>query len=268
MSMAAGLGTRRAACYHVIMFAWPGSRRDRLTVLAGLVLPLALTAVLVPVRTRFANTEAALLLMVAVVGVAALGNRLAGLLAALSAAVWFDFFLTRPYERFTITRAADIETTVLILVIGIAVTEIAVWGRRQHLAATRRAGYLAGINAAAEAIAAGKSPPAVVDQVCEGLTQLLGLRACQFEYGVAGLGKPARLLHNGVVMAGNREQDVPRDGLPADTELLVEAGGILQGRFMLQALPGSCPALEIRLVAIALADQVGAALASSQPATQ
>ena len=38
---------------------------------------------------------------------------LAEVLAAVSAAVWFGFFLTVPYERFTITRAADIETTVL-----------------------------------------------------------------------------------------------------------------------------------------------------------
>ena len=66
-------------------------------------------------------------------------DRLAGILAAVSAAAWFDFFLTRPYERFTITRTADLETTVLILVIGVAVTELAVWGRRQHLAASRRA---------------------------------------------------------------------------------------------------------------------------------
>src|SRR2546428_173356 len=83
----------------------------------------------------------------AVVAVAATGYRPAGFLAAASAAAWFDFFLTRPYERFTITRREDIETTVLLLVLGIAVTEIAVWGRRQHAAASRRAGYLDGINA-------------------------------------------------------------------------------------------------------------------------
>jgi hypothetical protein len=47
-------------------------------------------------------------------------------LAALSAAVWFGYVLTRPYERFIITRRADIEATVLLLVIGMAVTELAV----------------------------------------------------------------------------------------------------------------------------------------------
>ena len=131
--------------------------RDRLAVVAGVAAPLAVTALLVPFRSSFPNTDAALALMLVVVAVAASGYRLAGILAAVSAAAWFDFFLTRPYERFTITRPADIETTVLLLVIGVAVTEIAVWGRRQHLAASRRAGYLDGISGAAQAVAAGGS---------------------------------------------------------------------------------------------------------------
>jgi K+-sensing histidine kinase KdpD len=132
----------------------PGSlTRDRLAVLAGVAAPLALAAVLVPFRAGFPNTDAALA-MVVVVAVAANGDRLAGVLAAVSTAVWFDFFLTQPYERFTITRRTDIETTVLLLVIGAAVTEIAVWGRRHYAIANRRAGYLDGINNAARAVAA------------------------------------------------------------------------------------------------------------------
>jgi hypothetical protein len=47
----------------------------------------------------------------------------------------------RPYERFTITRRTEIETIVLLLVIGVAVTKIAVWGRRHYAIASRRAGY-------------------------------------------------------------------------------------------------------------------------------
>ena len=236
--------------------------------LAAFVIPLAVTAVLVPFRTQFPNTDAALVLIFAVVVVAANGYRLAGIIAAISAAIWFDFFLTRPYERFSITRSTDIETTVLILIIGVAVTEVAVWGRRQHLAATRRAGYLAGINAAAEAVAVGHSPPALIDEVCERLTHLLSLRSCTFQYGVAGLGRPARLQHDGRVTAGDVNWDVARDGLPteANTELLVESGGILRGRFLLTPAPDSRCTLEQRLVAIALADQIGAALAASQAA--
>lgn len=244
--------------------------RDRLAMLAGLLAPVALAAILVPFRPSIPNTDAALAMILVVVAVAANGYRLAGILAALSVAVWFDFFLTRPYETFSITRRTDIETTVLLLVIGVAVTEIAVWGRRQHTAASRRAGYLDGINSAAQAVAAGGSAPALTEQVTGQLTQLLSLQSCSFQYGVAGVGRPARLRHDGSVAIGERAWDVDAGGFPAscDTELLVESGGMFQGRFLMTPAPDARPTLEQRLLAVALADQVGAALATSHPVDQ
>jgi K+-sensing histidine kinase KdpD len=243
-----------------------GFVRRYLAILIGLAAPLALTAILVPFRTSFPNTDAALALILVVVAVAAFGSRSAGMVAAVSAAVWFDFFLTRPYERFSITRASDIETTVLILVIGVAVTEIAVWGRRQQLAATRRAGYLAGINLAAGSVAVGGSASALIDDVSHRLVRLLAVRECHFEYGVAGLGRPARLRQDGQVVTTDQQVlAVERDGLPATTELLVENHGVLRGRFLLTAEPGARPTVEQRLVAVAFADQVGAALATDGP---
>jgi len=245
---------------------WLG--RNALAAVAGLAAPLALTAILVPFRTSFANTDAALALIVVVVAVAAAGNRMAGYLAAASAAVWFDFFLTRPYELFSISRLSDIETTVLVLVIGIAVTEIAVWGRHQQAVASRRSGYLAGINDAARAAAAGDSPPALINQVSSKLVQLLALQSCQFQFGVAGLGKPARLEPTGAITVGGQAWDVRANGMPASTELLVESGGRLQGRFLMQAQPAAHPTAEQLLVATAFADQVGAALAGSHTVSQ
>jgi K+-sensing histidine kinase KdpD len=231
-------------------------------ILAGFAAPLALTAILIPFRTSFPNTDAALVLILIVVAVAGFGSRPAGYLAALSAAVWFDFFLTRPYERFSITRATDIETTVLILVIGVAITEIAVWGRRQQLVATRRAGYLDGINMAAGAVATGGSASALINEVSERLVRLLSARECRFERGVAGLGRPARLRQDGQVVTPDQQVlAVERDGMPVLTELLVENRGVLRGRFLLAADPGARPTVEQRLVAVAFADQVGAALA-------
>jgi K+-sensing histidine kinase KdpD len=234
---------------------------------AGLLAPLALSAVLVPFRSSFANTDAALALLLIVVAVAAAGYRPAGYLAAASAAAWFDFFLTRPYETFDISRATDIETTVLLLLIGFAVTEIAVWGHRQRLLASRRSGYLEGINDAARAVAEGDSPSALIEQVSGRLGQLLSLRSCQFQYGVAGLGRPARIEHDGAVLVGGRPRDLERDGFPpgAGVELLVESGGLLQGRYLMQPDPDGRPTREQLLVAVAFADQVGAALGSSQP---
>jgi K+-sensing histidine kinase KdpD len=243
-----------------------GLSRDRLAVLAGLVVPVALAAALVPFRSSIPNTDAALAMILVVVAVAANGYRLAGILAAVSVAVWFDFFLTRPYETFSITRRTDIETTVLLLVIGVAVTEIAVWGRRQHEAAARRAGYLDGISTAARAAATGTSPAALTEQVCGQLTRLLSLSSCRFQAGAAGIGNPARLRRDGRVVSGGQVWDGGRDGLPpgTDTELLAEAGGLLQGRFLLTPGTGKPVTLEQRLAAVAFADQAGAALSGSR----
>jgi hypothetical protein len=241
--------------------------RDRAAVSAAVVAPLGLAAALAPFRDSLANTDAALALVLVVVAVAANGHRLAGVVAALSAGVWFDFFLTAPYERFAINDRSDIETTVLLLVVGVAVTELAVWGRRQQTEAGRQAGYIAGIQEAADVVATGTSPTMVIDQVCDQLTRILRLRQCRFDYGhgVVGGGRP-RLRSDGQVGWRGGVWDVERNGLPADREieLLLSSGPNYRGAFLLSAHPGSRPSLAQRLVAVALADRAGATLAEHQ----
>jgi hypothetical protein len=99
---------------------------------------------------------------------------------------------------------------------------------------------------------------------------VLSLQACRFQYGAAGLGRPARMRRDGMVMVADRPWEVDTEGFPAgtDTELLVEGGGVFQGRFLMTPGPGTRPTAEQRLLAVALADQVGAALAASHPVTQ
>jgi K+-sensing histidine kinase KdpD len=237
-------------------------RRDRVAFPVAVLTPLFVTVAVVPFRDDFANTNAALILVLVIVAVAAVGSRLAGLLAALSAAVWFDLLLTEPYGQFAIDDRTDVETAILLLAVGVGVTQLAVWGRRQHALAQRDAGYLEGIRAAAEAVATGTSSGDLIEEVSRQLTRVLGLRACRFEYGVAGLGQPARLRDDGRVEWHRKEWDVDREGLPVDTEieLLAESGGRLQGRFLLTAVPGQYPSIAQRLVAVTLAAQVGASL--------
>src|SRR5258708_14443960 len=98
------------------MQVWRTSRRDRLALLAALGVPLLFTAILVPFRTSFPNTDAALALMLAVVGVAPSGYRLAGVLPAVSRAGWLSFFLSPPRRQVSLTPPADIRPTALILV--------------------------------------------------------------------------------------------------------------------------------------------------------
>jgi K+-sensing histidine kinase KdpD len=237
-----------------------------MALVAAFAAPLIITAVLVPFRDRFASTDAALVLVAVVVAVAAItGKRPAGYLAAASSAAWFDFFLSRPYEDFNITRGSDVETTVLLVVIGVAVTELAGWGRRQQTSASRRAGYLRGIYMAAEATAPQGGPDSAIAQVADQLTRLFGLVSCRWQPGVAGTGRAARLHHDGHVTVDGQAWDLDGQGLPPrELELLVRSGGRFFGRFLMLPGGGSRPTLEHRLVAVAVVDQVGAQFAGQE----
>lgn len=122
----------------------------------ALAAPGATCVILAALRNVLPNANAALVLALVVVAVAAVGHRPSGLVAALSSAVWFDFFLTEPYYDFTIADRDDIETAVLLTLVGLAVTEIALWGRRHQSRASRREGYLDGVVAAARMVATGR----------------------------------------------------------------------------------------------------------------
>ncbi len=240
--------------------------RDRVAIAAALVAPLVIAAVLLPLRANWSNTNVALVLVVVVVAVAAIGNRVAGALAAVSAAAWFDFFFARPYERFAITRSADVTTAVLLLLVGLAVSQLAARARHLQVIAITDAGYLEQIHDTAELTKSATSSAAVVDHVQEQLTQLLDLKGCRFEYGSL-LGHPPRLEPDGTVMVGHDRWEVERWGLPGDEiELRTFANGQFYGRFMLQPKPGSKPSLQARLVAVTLADQAGRTLGTSQHA--
>jgi K+-sensing histidine kinase KdpD len=249
-------------CYKCAMRKSPWASRNRLAVLAALSTPFVVSSALSLFRDSFPNTDAALVLVLVVVAVAANGYRLAGALAALSAAVWFDFFLTQPYERFTVDRAADTKTTLLLLAVGTAVTELAAWGRRKAVLASGQAGYLTGIRAATEVVSTGGPGTQLTQDVAHQLARILGLAECRFEHGAAGVGQPARLRHDGEIEWRHQVWDVDRRGLPVDVdiEVIVETAGRLVGRFMMRASADSHPTRAQRLVAVTLASQVGPAL--------
>jgi len=239
--------------------------RDRAAIAAALVGPLVAAAILLPFRASWPNTNVALLLVVVVVAVAAIGNRAAGAVAAIGAAVWFDFFFTLPYERFTIRSSADVTTFVLLLVVGVIVSQLAAYARRLKVVAITDAGYLAQIHETASLTQTAQSPEDVVDHVREQLTGVLDLQACRFEYG-ALLGHPPRLEPDGTVMVGLVHWDVENAGLPGgEIELRVFGNGQYYGRFMMTPKPGSRPPLQARLVAVTLAEQAGRTLAAGTP---
>ncbi len=234
---------------------------DRGAVVAAAALPLAVAAVLLPLRASWSGANVALVLVVAVVAVAAIGNRLAGALAAVTAAAWFDFIYTVPYDRFAIARPADVRTAVLLLIVGVAVSQLAARARRLRVIAVTDARYLAEIHETAELVHTAKSTDVVVDHVKEQLVGLLDLAGCRFEYGSL-LGHPPRLESDGSVMVGHHRREVEEFGLPSqEIELRAFGRGQYYGRFMLAPKPEARPSLQARLVAVTLADQAGRALA-------
>src|SRR6476661_7180168 len=94
-----------------------GGRVASLALPIALLAPPAAAAALIPARAHTDNANIALCLVVVVVAVATLGQRLATVVCAASTAVWFDFFHTRPYYSFTITRHDDLVNAALLLVV-------------------------------------------------------------------------------------------------------------------------------------------------------
>jgi K+-sensing histidine kinase KdpD len=232
-------------------------------VAASAVVPLVACGILALFRDTVANTNAALGLVLLVVAASATGIRLAGIVAALSSAAGFDYFLTEPYDTLNISDRTDIETAVLLLLVGAAVTEVALWGRREQARASREQGYLDGVLSTAATVAAGRSSTGeLIDQVCRQIVEILQIDSCGFDPATRS-GLPA-LDPTGTVTRGGRTIDVARKGLPTDSKiaLMVQSGGVTYGHLLLTAATRVVrPSQEQLRVAVTLANQVGAALA-------
>lgn len=243
-------------------------RAPRPAVLALAVgVPILVCAILSRFRDAVPAADAALILVLVVVAAAATGMRSVGIAAALTSALGFDFFLTVPYGHLRIDDPADVQTTVLLLAVGAAVTEIALWGRRLQASSSRTQGYLDGLLNADNAVATSPAAAAdIVDQVSATIVEVLGIDRCRFTGGEAP-GGPI-LDDDGTITRAGRRVDLARRGLPTDTHISLPArsGGTVRGYFELTSATRVVrpTAGQLRIV-VALAHQAGAALAAAQP---
>lgn len=147
-----------------------------------------------------------------------------------------------------------------------AVSQLAAHARTLKLVTVTDAAHPARIHETACLVQAGASPYAVVDQVRQQLVEILGLRGCRFEHGTL-LGRHPRLEQDGSLTVGRANWEPDKDGWPGEEiELRASVGGRYLGRFMLLPEPGAVPPpLQARLVAVSLADHVGAALDTAGP---
>lgn len=227
---------------------------------AAIVLPIVVALSLVPSRGHIGAADDALVLVVVTVAIASWGNRLAAALAAIVAAASFDFLLTRPYGSFRISRQADITTEVLFIAVGLLVGELAARGRRHQLAAARGRLEITRIHDLGERIAEGEDPEFVLIAVANELRQLLNLQDCRFVREQPS-GKGAWIANDGTVRLNPLRWPAATAGLPTkQVELPVRGGGRVLGTFLLTPTPVTPISKEQCLVAVALADQLGATM--------
>lgn len=241
-------------------------RDDRALVGAvGATAPIVVAALLVIVRDDVLNANLAMILVGVVVFVSLLGGRTAGAVAAITAALSFNFFLTEPYLTLRITDNDDLQTMFILLLVGSAVGLFAERAQASRRATQATRSELGRIRRLTDLVSQGRDPHGVVLAGQEELTTLLGLTACRFETPPY-TSELARLERTGVIhypdastalthryAAGGFE--LPTDGV----ELPVFHRGNQIGRYVLSPKPGVGVSLEQRVVAVALADQVGAA---------
>ncbi len=104
----------------------------------------------------------------------------------------------------------------------------------------------------------------VVAAAVEELRDLLYLRDCRFTRHLPG-DVTAQLTPAGVVRVGLEAWSTNDLGLPTRSiDLPVRSGGWLLGHFLLTPTPGKPVPPDRLLVAVAIADQVGAALAAEE----
>ena len=241
-----------------------GPRHTALAVAAGLVLPIAVAALLSEWRDQVSAASAAVILAGVVVLVAATGRRSAAIAAAASATVGFDVFHALPYGSLTFHERDDAITAVALLVVGLVTAGLQTRSNAHRAQFVDASDDIARIAAVTDLLASGREIDEIVSAVAVELTDLLSLRHCHFVRGPADPDATdgARIERTGEVSYGTVRWDAGTHGLPGSrVELPVHALGELVGRFVCVPNPGVPVSYDRRLVAIALTDQVGAAIA-------
>ena len=210
-------------------------------------------------RGDFFATNAALVLVLSVLAAAIVGGRWGGVVSAAVAALCFDFFFTRPYYSFTINTRDDLETTVVLLVVGMVVGELVVRARRSQRLALEHQREIDQIRRVAELAAGGGSNGRLITVVEHELMDILGALAARFE-------RPpypttlVRLGHGVLTVPGNDGTPQRPGGPRNEVELPVWGQGREIGRLVV-VLPRDATAAAVpsdaRALAIALVDQLG-----------
>jgi len=119
-----GSADTHSSAHSVTLMASRATDQTKLAATMGSLGLLVFSMFLVPLRDFLGAANVAIILLLGVQVVASVGGRQGGILGAIVAALSFDFFFTEPYLQLVITDRYDIITAVLLLVAGIATSEL------------------------------------------------------------------------------------------------------------------------------------------------
>jgi hypothetical protein len=227
--------------------------------------PVALSGVMVAFRGDFRTVNAALVLVLAILGAAILGGRRGGFVSAVVAAASFDFFFTKPYYSFTINSRDDVETMLVLLAVGLIVGELVVRTRRSLLQAEESRREVHRVRRVAELGAGGGAAGRLIDIVRTEVVELLGARGARFERPPFSTALP-RIGHGSVTLPADESVGRLPLGPRNEAELLVYGHGRPIGRIVLvfpTDMTGVTLPPEDRALAVSLVDQLGVALATA-----
>jgi hypothetical protein len=228
--------------------------------------PLIVAGILVPFRDDLASANVVLVFVLVVVAGAAVGTRSSGALTAVIAAMSYDFFFTRPYQSLTMDNADDVETTLLLLAIGLIVAEIVAFTRRRRAEAAVRGDAIDRLRRIAQQVAAGTDADDVLLAVQAELTGLLSLVECRYETPPFDSTFPL-IERTGTIEGAHRRWMGGNFTLPSlGVAIPVVARGHTFGRLVLVPDHEVGVSIEERIVAVALVDQLGAAFAADASA--
>ncbi len=225
---------------------------------AAVVVPLVVSGLLYFLNGIVASAASALILVLVVVGVAATGDRPSGILAGLASALGFDFFLTAPYLSLSIADPEDIELAVLLLLVGLAVNELALWGGRQSARASEREGFIRGVMESSDLVAKGGPGTETIDTVAGHIWHSLGAERVTYADGPPTPDQ-AVVQRDGSVTLQGGTLNVAAYGLPTDrfTAVPVIQGERTLGHFQVTTATRLVkPSTEQLRIAVLLADQV------------
>jgi hypothetical protein len=237
--------------------------------------PAVAALALSPLRGTVSNADAALVIVAAVALAGVSGRRLTSVVGAVGGAVTFAVLWATPEGVPRVDRGADLVAAVMILAVGVLLTELVRRGREDAVPPPARRhrwwpvgfrrprlplGPLRSVGRVAQEVADGDDAEFILLDVARTLVELLDLDDCRYETAPLADASRATLVHGGELELQQLRWTPMQLGLPErGFDLLVEARGQTLGRFVCSPRHRRTIGEDRVLAALALVDQAASA---------